>query len=304
MEQVEPKNSPEALRQVACKICARDGITKMVARKGMTGHLGAHSKMGWTAKKYRETWGDEDFFHWINPPARQQASKIFLQQNNPAKLPNRGRRDGVTAALDQLNTAIVKGFSREEGDFYESSVDHLSQSTERDETQSATISSLVMDQIVVKRLRSRIMIATMPNASADDIIESAELEKTLKTTETRITTAMEKLGLTRDAQIKRGQVIKSTPASIISGYVDEIERMSPDMLDALELEEKRVWARTTPRIQKYILANAPDLEKKDIDDDASGRSLSFEEVLQRIGGSTSRSESKAGPDKSVADLPF
>lgn len=300
----DSKHPPEALIEVPCRICLLSNITKMFARVRLSGHIGgAHAKAGWTKTSYIAKWDAAlDFYTAVNNPEKRQTTRNqMLEINHERKLK---RSAGVDEALDTLITENRDSLTDTECAFYDQFFEQIVQQTDRDETQMPQIASLAFDNIMVKRLRTRLLNATKASAKIDALIATGEMEKVLKTTEERIQKTMTALGISRDAQLKRGAIIKSTPAALISGYLDEIERMSPEMLDALQLEEKRVYAVMGPRIDKFILSAAPEIEKEDESDDASGTPLTLDQALEKAGitagGSIEPTES-TGP---ASDLPF
>ncbi len=303
MPEDETKYSAEAMMLVPCRICAADGVIAEFPRKALSGHIGGkHAKDGWSRAKYIERWkddgADQDFWNrTVAPEERQKLSNQMLELNVERK------RGSMSSALSMLVAENVNDLSAEEQEFYHEFFEQIVQQTDRDETQMPVIASLTIDHIMVKRMRSR-LLNMKKNAKVEDIIANGEIEKQLKTTEERISKTMDALGISRAAQLKRGAIIKSTPASLISGYLDEIERMSPEMLDAFQLEEKRVYAKMRPRIEKFILSEAPDIEKEDESDVGSGKPLSLEEALGRAGIVAGGSFKPPESTESERDLPF
>lgn len=279
------KTAPEAIFEVQCRICSLTNIEKKFSRKALAGHLNGHKAAGWDKARYLKEFpsGESDFWMYTGSKESQQASRNAMLEYNHDKKISRMSSVGVNASLDALVYENRQGLAYDEQEFYDQFFEQIVQQTDRDETQMPQIASLAFDHVLVKRLRNRLLDATKKGAKTELMLVAGEVEKTLKTTEERISKTMDALGISRQAQLKRGAIIKSTPASLISGYLDEIERMSPEMLDALQLEEKRVYARMHARLEKFIFSEAPDIEKEDESDDATGRPLTLEAALSRAG---------------------
>jgi hypothetical protein len=268
-------------REVCCRICARSNVDYRTVAKKLVGHIGGkHSKDGWSKKKYLEEFeeGADDFSHPLPPEKlRVQNSNRFSEQNAVYNAQRRAKiEDGQ--ALDMLLEKNVALLTNEEKEFYEQFVEEVFQQTDRDEVQRPQIASLAFDQIILARLRGK----QLRRGTLDKDTAKAQ-EDAVKAAELRIRLTMESLGISREAQLKRGQSIKTTPASIISGYLDEIERMSPEQLDAFVREERRVEAKMVPRIAQYILKFAPDLDRYQEEEEGTGGDIPFtlEEALKR-----------------------
>ena len=295
-EIVEPL---EARTLVSCRVCLEDGKEARFPKRSLHGHLRKHT--GLTKKQYVDRFGPEaenDFY--FAPKTNEEISKKseIIHEVNRQRYTK--KREGLAGALDSITEQTLVNLNQEEQAFFSEFVEHATQQTDRDETQLPVITSLAFDLIFIKRLRTKQLLAT--NRKYDEILVNKDFETVIKQTEDRISKAMDTLGLSRASQIKRGQAIKSTPAAIISGYLDELERCTPEVLDALMLEEKRLYAKMQARIEKYILSDAPDISKEEADAD-NGRELTFEEAVARAGMVTGGSEQKIITDEG-RDLPF
>jgi hypothetical protein len=314
------KNGPDALREVCCRICALKGIDIRMEAKRLSGHIGGkHYREGWSKDKYVEQFGadgESDFWHPVKVESeRKERSNYFSELNHNRAAKNKAvREQGVAAAFENLENEQL--WTDEERTFREEFVESVLQQIDRDETQIPIIGSLATDMVYLKRLREHQLRLSKPSRNANKdtkLILDKDFETVVKQTEDRIQKSMTALGISREAQMKRGQVLKSTPASLISAYVDEIERMSPEMLDALRLEEQRVYAKMQKRISDHILQYAPDLEEEEESDDvSSGTVLNFEQALLRAGiavggASTQRQAPQPVPEPAPVvdgDFPF
>lgn len=255
----------------------------------LIGHIGGkHKKEGWDKARYLSTFADggaeNDFAFYRPPQEHRDRARAQVNKFNEEKKAEQARiaaseqteQDPPSShvnAMDLLAQGNKELLTPKERAFYEEFFQQVFQAVDRDEMQMPAISSLAFDMILVKQLRSDQFKSKGTNKELEDAIKKAE---------ERIITQMNALGISRAAQLKNKVQIKSSPASIISGYLDEIEHMSPEALDTLRVEEQRVLARMQPRIEKMILANAPDLQKDEQEtDDGSDPVLTLEEALRR-----------------------
>jgi hypothetical protein len=277
----------------------------------LSGHLKGHK--GWTKVKYIKTFGEQsadDFADYIPPLEQRQASSIRMFERNTAK--NRpvepiDYTDDLSGAINELNAANRNQLSYEEAKFFDKFVEHIVQQTDRDDTQMPIITGLAFDMVFLDRLRN---FQLRRGRSEDGIAANKDFDTTVKQVQDRIGKTMDMLGVSRSEQIKRGQIIKSSPASLISGYLDEIERMSPEVLRALILDEKRIYARSHARVQQFILSKAAEIEKEE-ESDETGRPLSLQDALSRAGltaggssGQAQRVEPVTPTGPSESQLPF
>lgn len=263
---------------VPCRICALEGTDKRVSRKGLNGHLGAHKKDGWSRKKYIDRWKDdgaENDFEDYQPKAEHKL--IHERFNEPRNAPVDVPPD-VTELLSDPNLELLNA---DERIFYEQFYNTVLQQVDRDEVQMPVIGSLTLDMVVLKRLRRAQLEAT----GKKTFTSTKELEDAIEKAEKRIQSSMKALCISREMLLKTREQIKSTAAGLISGYLDEIERQTAEVLDALMIDEKRALARSKERIDKMILVHARDLEPEqdDTNGNSTGAVISFEDALQRAG---------------------
>ena len=282
------QNSEEATRLVKCRECESSFM-----RKSMSGHLGK-GHPGLNKSQYIQKYGleaREDFWDKRPTAAQRQSNGTFMQEIN-----QRRKRESTFGSIDILTEDNYNNLTEAEQKFYDEYVEQLAQQVDREETQMPIISGLAFNLIRRERLTK--------TALAGKGYPDKEIETAIKQIEERNEKAMKELAVSRSDALKRGAAIKSTPAMLISGYIDEIERMSPEMLDAMRLEESRVCAKMQERIERFLLSNAPDLPKEDESDEqhSAEQPLSLEQVLARAGIQVGGSA--AATSTPVDDLPF
>lgn len=266
----------EPKREVPCRICALDGVDNRFEAKRLSGHIGGlHAKQGWTKKKYVERWGEEDFSFYKPSDQEIAVSRERINEVNARR----------TLALDgesMLPDANRSELSEAEQLWYDGFYNLVLQAVDRDEVQMPVIGSLTLDMIVLQRLRKLQLDATKPGQKLGPM---KNIEEAIEKAEKRIQNSMKTLCISREMLMKTREQIKSTAAGLISGYFDEIERNSPEALDALMIDEKRVLAQMVPRLEKMVLIHAKEIEpeKEAEEDGANGAVFSLEDALQRAG---------------------
>jgi DNA replication initiation complex subunit (GINS family) len=118
-----------------------------------------------------------------------------------------------------------------------------------------------------------------PDAKLPDSKTIDALVRSLKYTEERIRAQMKSLGIAREDKLKNRAQIKSTPFALIAGYMDELERMTPQQAMSLENEERKLYAIVKERINKFYVSLAPDIVAEEEDDDGSLSSLDVERIV-------------------------
>lgn len=287
-----------------CRICALSGedFRFSVKKSVLTGHIGKKHK-GWTKKQYLERWPDTEshFIATISSPEELQRRKNELAER-PLAIRH---REGIIEALKQLNSPDYDDLEEEERYFFDQFVEQLIQQTDRDETQMPAIQALAFDMVYAKRLRSLKLKSTKKNPEGRIGLDK-DFEDVVKKTEDRITNGMKLLGLTREAQLKQGQSIKSTPSCLISGYIQEITQMSPEKLEALALDEKRVYARSYSKIEEDSFSKVETvMQDEEGSDELTNKPLSRSAAFARAGfneGAVQPAPTIIVSDES--DLPF
>jgi hypothetical protein len=304
---------PDANRIVTCRVCALYNVEKLIEARKLNAHLGGkHTKKSgdfWDKKRYIAKWGDADFWEYVPPKEQLAVKRIQMQEINQKSQAERKKADTMLSAQDCLVDENRNQLTSEERAFYEKFCEDTFQQVDRDEAQLSAISALAFDLIVSTRLRSQLLKGTGAKARPEWVVAMGDLEKTLKTVEDRITKTADKLGISREAQQKRGAQTKSTPSMIISAYMDEIARCSPESLDALKLEETKVWKKMQARIEEHILSVAPDVEREDevSDGDTKSAPLTLRQALDRAGivsGGLILPSSTQISEDSDSELPF
>jgi hypothetical protein len=270
-------------RVVGCRICALDGVDKRVEAKKLMGHIGgAHSKQGWNKAKYFDRWGsdgEKDFaFYMPSKDAIAKTTIVINEVNTQKGIPQALPTD-VSELLADPNLSLLDSDERV---FYEQFYNLVLQAVDRDEVQMPVIGSLAIDMVVMKRLRRSQLEATAKGAKLGPL---KNLEDAIKNAEGRIQKSMQTLCISREMLMKTREQIRSTAAGLISGYMDEIERNTPEALEALMIDEKRVLARMYPRLESMVFKHAKELEPEQKEDNngVTGAIISLEDALQRAG---------------------
>lgn len=270
---------------VPCRICALAGVDKRVPRKGLSGHLGAHTKDGWSKKAYIERFGPDsatDFGDRI-PPAEEVAANArrldtVREDYNRQRTLELGLSD---ESLIYLTNPVFEELNDDEKTFYEQNFSLYFQAVDRDEVQIPHVASLVTDLVSLRRLRKAQLKQTK---SKEEKATTRDLEEVIEKTEKRIQAAMKSLSLSREAQAKNKDSITSTAAGLIGGYLDEIARNTVSALDALMTDEKKVLAQSNAKVQELVLQYARDLEPEEeesANSDGTGSIFSFKDALDR-----------------------
>jgi len=250
----------DADRLVICQICKKE-----LAAKSLLGHIGKvhSSKM---AEYKREFPKNAQDFHLYRRGVLDQ-----VPAKKPSKKAVKVFPEGTTIEEELLDT-----LSASERIFYDQFSDEVFQQTDRDMVQTPIIMSLTFDMIQLKRYRA----TQISGQLHDDPKVVAALAEAMKNTEDRIRKQMDALGISRTAKLKNKAQIRSTPFCIISGYYDEMERMTPEQHQVLENEERKQLASMNERVQKWYLANAVDLEPlPEETEDGTLKSLDFAKIL-------------------------
>ena len=258
-ESLQPKlvtnDDPKA--PVRCRVC---GDEKEAGQ--MSGHLGKKHK-GINLAVYVETYGADagkDFYIHRRGPAKP------VDPEAPPKPPsNLSMEDEV---LSRLSTSERK--------FYDEYAQEIFGQVDRDVAQWPVVMSLTLDMIELTRLRAK--------ASAGDNIKdpkiSAAIATATKYTEERIRGQMKDLGISRAAKQQNKAQIRSTPFSLISGYMDELERSTPAQLHTLEHEERKLDSVVLERKKKLYYSVAPEITESQ---DGAVPSLEIDDIIADAG---------------------
>lgn len=275
MESPEQIDSPEP-ETVECFACSQP---VRLAANAMTNHFKdkSHPKRtkmkAWDKESYLARYGTKAKAHFISskiPQATLEANARRVKQRDefgrilpgPAPAaPVVPVLPGVEAPQLTPEEAMLAELNAKEIDEYQKIFDSVFQQVDRDEVQIPLISSLAFTIISASRIR----VKTLSNAYR----YNEDTEKALKSAEERISKLSTLLGIDRQTKQKYKVSIKSTPSAMISGYLDEIARMSTESLQTLKAEEDRILSEITARIAKHILSVAPDKKVDPTDDDES-----------------------------------
>lgn len=279
-------------RMVPCRLCALENKDITFAAKSILGHLGGKHGKGkgdWNREKYIKRFGPQgegDFAmrRRTNLEKEQNRHNFVkmrskLEENREAAKTVASPFESSSGALGILIAANKAGLTESERVFYDEYFETLLQTIDRDEVQLPAVSSLVFDVVYLKRLRKQQFDSTKGKSPEFGFLK--DLENAVRLAEERIRKQMDALGLSREAQLKRNTQIKSTPSTLISGYLDEIERTSPESLRAMELEEKRVYGQSQARVARFLLANAVEQEASELHNVVSDDPLSLDDALRR-----------------------
>lgn len=292
--------------QFACKICALNGILKPLQREKPNWKVGHYPSVhpDWNAERYMALCEGK-----VETPAEAEP-----ETPKKRKWVKKSTKDGIAGALENLNLNVKDKLTSEEKIFFDNYVEDLYLKTDRDETQMPLIVQLAFDMIISNRVREAQLDAFDFNSTRTSeaqkviLLASDSQEKTLKEAQARVKASLESLGMSRKQQIDRGAAITSTPSSLVSGYLDEVERMSVDMLEALMMEERRVYAKMQKRIEEHILSKVVERDTEEDEQLDSGRIFSMEEALERAGVVTGGSYDEPLEDEETLDagysLPF
>ena len=255
MAEVDPLKE----RPVVCRICAKDFVAKQ-----LTGHVGTKHGMKMAAYIDRYPGTEGDF--WCYRRVAVVPKPFTKKQKAPKEFP-----EGTTIEDELLET-----LSPGERVFYDQFSDEVFNQTDRDMVQSPIIMSLTFDMIQLKRYRATQISGQLHN----DPKVVAALAEAMKNTEDRIRKQMDALGVSRTAKLKNKAQIRSTPFSLISGYYDEMERMTPEQHQVLENEERKQLTSMNERVQKWYIAIAVDLDPvPEETEDGTLKSLDYATIL-------------------------
>jgi len=162
-----------------------------------------------------------------------------------------------------------------ERQFVDDFMEKMFQQVDRDEMQVPTITDLAIETVMLMRLRDT-QLKALASSKKDDVAAAKLASEQVKVITESIRKSMDKLGVSREAKLKNKVQVKSTAMSLLSGYMDEIERFSPEVLSTLKTEEEKALAAMFPRVQKLILDVAPDMEETPEQD-----ALDLEALLKR-----------------------
>lgn len=243
-------DDPEAI--VQCRVC---GESKEA--RSMGGHVGAAHQL--KAAEYVEKYGPE-------------AGKDFYYGGSAQK----GRQKVAT-----IEDEALKGLSPSERTFYEDYSQEIFGQIDRDPAQWPVVMSLTLDVISLNRIRAQ--MDKLNKASDKEKMPPLAVINALvvnqKNTAQRVQDAMESLGISREQKIKNRAQIKSTPFALISGYLDELERMTPQQAASLENEERKLDDVVKERKNKLYLSVAPDITETEEEEDAALSSLDVDRII-------------------------
>lgn len=224
-----------------CRVC---GTEKPDAK--MLGHLGGAHRIN--AQKYADQFPDED-------PIDKSANIAGGASTYRRKLKN--------TPEDKVHQEL----SPEEQDYFTKFCAEMMQQIDRDATQITRLSALAFDTILLMRLQKQSFI----NTKKAKIVLDKDLNTVMKEVEARVDAKFKLLGIDRQSKINSKQQVKSTPSAIISAYMDEIQRQTPEVQETLLREEEKALAEVEVIIKKLYYPRAVKLVKEVEKEDESGQ---------------------------------
>lgn len=249
-----------------CSICQKE-----VTSNGFLGHIAGKHKLN--AAKYAEQFPGEAPIHKAVSSKAKLDTSIFLDGD-----------DG-----DGLEAEILDTMTFEERKWYKLKVEEIFMQIDRDLTLKPRVRSLVSDLILSIRYNKELLRSNSKSKSDGKSSIDKDLNQAIKELESRIDTKMKSLGIDRQSKISSRSQSRSTASSLISAYIDEIHRQPVEVLETMEIEEKRALEEVQVILKKYYFPSASDIEPTHLlgTDNESGKSTytppSIEDVLQRAG---------------------
>jgi len=225
-----------------------------------------------TLTEVHEKWPDlkDKAFHPVNPGSVEAIKRV---NESPPPEPESQAQDEdpemvdyATQAYDKLGPAERKYFDLRFEGYY--------QRVERDPDLLADINSLVFAEIDLLKFRE----LSQTRYLNQDFSKAKIYEDIIKSLEDRRRKLMDSLGLSKAEKTKNKTQIKSTVSALIAGFENEIELISPEQLEAAVMDEQKGLAVMHERVNRYIVANAPDIEASK--EDADEPPLDFESVVR------------------------
>jgi hypothetical protein len=277
-ETVEPDVSTEQIWEAdkTCLICISEGNPSPKVFKSasaLTGHFRSHKRTPtkvWTKDAYIKKYGDkakEQMVFKPKTPEQVAVATEYLLRGKEGIPAHPEREPEEQSFVDRMKSSLTNGERRE----FDNTVDLLFQQVDRDPLQRPRIATLALYQIYLNRL----MEVQFKTKKYDE-----NTEKAIKQADVQINKLMAELGLTRKQRLDSRADIKSTPASLISGYLDELERMNPEMLVQMRLEQDKILEESMARIRKFIISAAPE-SKSELGDEGIRVVPDIETVLKR-----------------------
>jgi hypothetical protein len=243
-----------------CPICDKD-----LPPKGLLGHVAGKHKL--------------------------TKEKFFLQYPEEAGIGSQQHKKAVESKMqlidagssDDLERQVLSSMTREEIHWYLEKVEDIFLQIDRDVTLKPRIHSLVSDLIIALRYNKKLL-----RGSTNGEAINKDLNQAIKEIESRIDSKMKSLGVDRQSKLASRQQSRSTPSSLISAYVDDIQRQPDEVLDTLMIEEERALAEVRAILEKLYFRNAEDIEPTHIGkEDGTGKPAyippTIDDIIQRAG---------------------
>lgn len=271
---------------VICRVCQTSTLKngQPLTRGKLTGHLKTHTiplpgrgnkTRCFTMADYEKKFGKKamsDFEHIPNSAEVISKNRQTIIAYNAGELDQPmipgTERDPNMSSIDEMKAGLGQAELVEFNRIYES----VFQQVDRDEVQIPRVASYSFYIIALNRCVAKQMVR--------NYAYNENVENSIKQNEDRIRKLAVELGISREQRLKARANLKSSPGALISGYVDELERCSVDMLSTMAIEEEIALREVNARVAEYILAVAPTMKEKYIDGDDSA-APDLRAVLQR-----------------------
>lgn len=246
-----------------CPLCGKE-----IPHVGFLGHVSGAHKLN--AAKFIEQYPDE-------PPLIMNPRKVVQQEKLDA-----------AEGSNELENDVLDGMTLEEIKWFKVKVEEIFNEIDRDLTLKPRIVALVSDFILSMRYNKQLLKAnSKPNSDGKSTINK-DLNQAIKELESRIDTKMRSLGIDRQSKVANRQQSRSTPSTLISAYLDEIQRQPDEVLETLRIEEDKALAEVRAVLEKMYFPNAADIEPTHLGkEDDSGRPAyvppSIDDIIQRAG---------------------
>lgn len=274
------KNDAIATGWVKCRVCIITGAKNPdMMRKGMNAHLKKHRRPDdsvYNMRQYIAQFGpdaEDDF--WFNHSAEATREK-FVEAQARMKETRRKEKSGDFSGMEP---SAYSELEESEKDRYKQEFEKLADAVDRDQVHIHAIHGICLSQAYLDRLYLSVMKSSH-KGNNHKFVPNKDQEKTIQDVEKRILESRKSLGLDRASNLNRGNSIKSTPSMIISAYVDEIRKMTPQVLDAYLAEERKCRASIAHNIKDLLAAAGGMTEEEKDASQGAFIPLSREEVAR------------------------
>ena len=189
---------------------------------------------------------------------------------SPVELP----LQDVEVSPDSIVDEMMAGLNISERQAYDEMFDTVFQQVDRDMSLVMTIHNLCRSSIDLIRLQND----WRDHYNHKRFKEAKFYQDCIKATGDNYRSYADSLGITRIQKLKSKEQVKSSPATLISAYLNELELMTPAVLQKMALEEQSMYAEMAARVKRDYLDSAADIEEEQIADEPQ---VYIESVLGR-----------------------